>query len=169
MWVTDRLLAAAANLTEAELRRSFPIGQGSIWRTLLHLQAAEYVWLKTLSGDETAMFPGDRPGRLPGNQEGEGAINSLEELAVRWRELDEGWRHALAGLTPESLTELVYRVSTSSGQGIRFGTSRLDILLHVCTHAQYTVAQLVNMLRQAGVTSFPDVMLITLARSEASR
>ena len=166
MWVTSRLLEATSALTATQLRQSFAIGQGSIWRSLLHLQAAEYVWLKTLGGDETAVFPGDLPGRLPGNQEGDGAVSSLDELAARWREVDEGWRQMLAALTPDSLTETVYRVSTSSGHGLRFGTTRLDVLLHVCTHAQYTVAQIVNMLRQAGATSFPDVMLITLARSE---
>ena len=165
MWVTHRLLEAAASLTETQLRQSFAIGQGSIWKTLLHLQAAEYVWLKTLGGDETALFPGDRPGRLPGNQEGEGAIASLEELAARWRVLDAEWQQTLEAISPDSLLEKVYRVSTSSGHGNRFGTTRLDILLHVCTHAQYTVAQLVNMLRQAGASSLPDVMLITLARS----
>ena len=41
------------------------------------------------------------------------------------------------------------------------------MLLHVCTHAQYTTAQLVNMLRQLGVDRLPDVMLISMARQEA--
>jgi uncharacterized damage-inducible protein DinB len=45
-------------------------------------------------------------------------------------------------------------------------TSRGDVLLHVCTHAQYTTAQAVNMLRQVGVEKLPDTMLITLARQE---
>jgi hypothetical protein len=40
------------------------------------------------------------------------------------------------------------------------------VLLHLCTHAQYTVAQAVNMLRQAGLGPLPDVMLITMARQE---
>jgi uncharacterized damage-inducible protein DinB len=40
------------------------------------------------------------------------------------------------------------------------------VLLHVCTHAQYTTAQVVNMLRQVGATSLPDTMLITLARKQ---
>lgn len=35
-------------------------------------------------------------------------------------------------------------------------------------HRQYTTAQLMNMLRQLGVSPLPDVMLISLARQEAS-
>ena len=63
--------------------------------------------------------------------------------------------------------ETVYKVSTGSGRGRRFGTRRADVLLHLCTHAQYTAAQAVNMLRQAGAEGQPDVMLISLARRES--
>jgi uncharacterized damage-inducible protein DinB len=58
----------------------------------------------------------------------------------------------------------VYRKS-SSGQ--RFGTRRSDVLLHVCTHAHYTAAQVANMLRHVGVEKLPETMLISLARHEA--
>jgi uncharacterized damage-inducible protein DinB len=51
---------------------------------------------------------------------------------------------------------------------MRFGSRRADVMLHVCTHAQYTTAQVVNMLRQIGVEKLPDVMLIALARQEAT-
>jgi uncharacterized damage-inducible protein DinB len=71
-------------------------------------------------------------------------------------------------LTDDDLDEMIYKTSTSSGLGRRHGTRRADVLLHVCTHAQYTTAQLMNMLRQLEVSPLPDVMLISLARLEAS-
>jgi uncharacterized damage-inducible protein DinB len=167
MWVNGQLLDAVQNLNEKQLRQPMAIGQGSVWKTLTHLLAAEFVWLEALDGNENPLLPGDVPGKLPGNQETGGAIASLYELRCRWRALDERWHDYLAHLTDESLDEVVYKISTSSGLGKRYGTRRGDVLLHVCTHAQYTTAQLVNMLRQLGVTSLPDVMLITLARSES--
>lgn len=167
MWVNSRLLEAVRPLGEERLRRPLPIGQGSVWRTLTHLMAAEYVWLEALRGHETSLFPGDAPGKLPGNQEGGGAITSLDDLASTWRDLDRRWDEYLTGLDDEALDLIVYRVSTSSGEGRRFGTRRADVLLHVCTHAQYTTAQLVNMLRQLDVDRLPDVMLISMARQEA--
>jgi uncharacterized damage-inducible protein DinB len=167
MWVNGQLLDAVQNLNEKQLRQPMAIGQGSVWKTLTHLLAAEFVWLEALDGNENPLLPGDVPGKLPGNQETGGAIASLDELRSRWRALDERWHDYLAHLTDESLDEVVYKISTSSGLGKRYGTRRGDVLLHVCTHAQYTTAQLVNMLRQLGVTSLPDVMLITLARSES--
>jgi uncharacterized damage-inducible protein DinB len=168
MWVDDRLLAAVQPLTADELHRQFPIGQGSIWRTLTHTVAAEYVWLEALLGDENPLFVGDVRGKLPGNQAGEGALTSLDELAATWQALHARWKAYLTELRDESLDEIVYKVSTSSGFGHRLATKRADVLLHVCTHAQYTTAQLVNMLRQLGREQLPDVMLVTMARHEAA-
>jgi uncharacterized damage-inducible protein DinB len=167
MWVNHRLLEAVRPLGEDQLRRPLPIGQGSAWRTLTHLMAAEHNWLEALLGNESSLFPGDAPGKLPGNQEGDRAVASLDELASMWRDLDRKWDDYLSGLTDEALDESVFKITTSSGAGRRFGSRRADVLLHVCTHAQYTTAQLVNMLRQLGVARLPDVMLISMARQEA--
>lgn len=168
MWVNQRLLEAARPLNDEQLRRHFAIGQGSVWQTLVHLMAAEYVWLEALLGNESPLMPGDSPGRLPGNQEGEGVVASLQELIARWQDLDSRWSSFLDSLSDEQLDEIVYKTSSSSGAGKRYGTRRADVLLHVCTHAQYTTAQLINMLRQLGVAPLPDVMLITLAREDAA-
>ncbi len=167
-WVNGNLLAAAANLSDEQLRLPFPIGQGSIWQSLLHLYAAEHVWLEALLGNEEFLVPGDLPGKLTGNQQGEGGITGLKDLRQKWSALDQRWRDYLATLKPEALEETVYRKITSFAPGTRFGTRRSDILLHVCTHAHYTAAQVVNMLRQIGVAKLPETMLISLARQETT-
>jgi len=82
-------------------RSPFPIGQGSVWRSLLHLYAAEYVWLEALLGNEESLVPGDVPGKLPGNQEGGGGITGLADLQGRWASLERRWAGYLAALTPE--------------------------------------------------------------------
>jgi uncharacterized damage-inducible protein DinB len=131
----------------------------------VHLYAAEFVWLEASLGDENPLVQGDVPGRLPGNQLGEGRIASIVELRQKWEQLQLRWERYLAQLLPESLEEAVYKISSSSGK--RFATRRSDVLLHVCTHAQYTTAQIVNMFRQVGVEKLPETMLISLARQEA--
>lgn len=166
MWVNSKLISAAETLTDDQLKQGFAVGQGSLWKTLLHLYAAEYVWLEALSGNEQPLTPGDLPNKIPGNQAGDGAMTSLSELRQRWAELDKRWEAYLAGLTESAFDEQVYKVRTGFGDPQRHGTPRSDVLLHVCTHAQYTVAQAVNMLRQLGVKKLPDVMLITLSREE---
>lgn len=166
-WVNGNLLTTAACLSDGQLRSPFQICQGSIWKSLVHLYAAEYVWLEALLGNDDPVIQGDLPGKLPGNQQGEGGITDLKELRHKWIALEQRWSGYLASLTPESLDELVYKKSTSYGLGKWFATRRADVLLHVCTHAHDTAAQVVNMLRQAGADKLPETMLISLARREA--
>lgn len=166
-WVNENLLTAASALNDEQLRREFQIGQGSIWKSLLHLYAAEFVWLEALLGNHNSVVPGDLPGKIPGNQLGEGGIASLDDLRGKWAALQQQWDRYLADLTPESLDEHAFRIVASTGQ--RIGTRRSDVLLHVCTHAQYTTAQVVNMMRQVGVEKLPETMLISLARRETSQ
>ena len=90
-WVNGNLLTAAAQLTDEQLRMPFQIGQGSIWKSLLHLYAAEFVWLEALQGNESALVQGDLPGKLPGNQEGKGGITGLDELRQKWLALEQRW------------------------------------------------------------------------------
>jgi uncharacterized damage-inducible protein DinB len=161
-WVNGNLLTAAAQLSDEQLRAPFKIGQGSIWKSLVHLYAAEFIWLEALCGNEEFLVPGDVPGKLPGNQQGEGGITGLDDLRLKWAELEKGWTVRLANLSPAWLEEVVYRKSASLST--RLGTRRSDVLLHVCTHAHYTAAQVVNMLRQAGVEKLPETMLWPVAK-----
>lgn len=165
-WVNGNLMTAAGALSEEQLRTPFQIGQGSVWKSMTHLYAAEYVWLEALLGNEDFVVPGDLPGKLPGNQQGEGGITDLADLRQKWTALEKRWVGYLATLTPAALEEVVYRKSASLGT--RLGLRRSDVLLHVCTHAHYTTAQAVNMLRQIGVDKLPETMLISLARHEAT-
>jgi uncharacterized damage-inducible protein DinB len=164
-WVNDNLLTAAATLSHEQLRQEFQMGQGSIWKSLLHLYAAEYVWLETLLGNEQFIVPGDLPGKLPGNQQGEGAVTDLPDLRQKWSALEKRWTGYIANLSPVALEEIVHRKSVSLGT--RLAIRRSDVLLHVCTHAHYTAAQVVNMLRHAGMEKLPETMMIALVRHEA--
>ena len=112
--------------------------------------------------------PGDVPGKIPGNQQGEGAIAGLDELRKSGRCSSSAGLLTWQRLQPAALDELVFRKSTIANVAKRFGSRRSDVLLHVCTHAQYTAAQVVNMLRHTGAEKFPDVMLIAMARQEAT-
>jgi len=163
-WVNENLLSATNSLTDEQLHQQFPIGQGSIWKSLLHLYAAEFVWLEALQGDDNPLVQGDLPGKIPGNQLGEGGIASLDDLREKWGVLLQRWNNYLADLSPMLLDESVFKVAFGTGK--RVATRRFDVLLHVCTHAQYTTAQVVNILRQVGVEKLPETMLISLARKE---
>ncbi len=159
IWANGNLLTAAAKLSPQQLQAQFQIGQGSLWKSLLHMYAAEYVWLETLLGNEQAIAPGDALGKLPGNQEGTGRITDLAELRQRWSDLDARWNAYLESLKQAALEDEVYRTRIVDGKPVRYEVRRCDALLHICTHAHYTAAQMVNMFRQTGVEKLPEVML----------
>jgi hypothetical protein len=75
--VNRNLLTAAATLSDEQLQSSFPIGQDSVWKSLLHLYAAEHVWLEALHGNDEFLVSGDLPGKLPGNQPGKGSASAV--------------------------------------------------------------------------------------------
>jgi uncharacterized damage-inducible protein DinB len=162
-WVNQKLLDAAASLSAEALHKPLAIGQGSVWKSLLHMHAAEYVWLESMLGNEHPVLPGDVADKLPGNQQGAGGIASLAELRSKWKAHEGRWRTYLDGLKDCELEQTVTKANTA---GKKLSSARIDALLHVCTHAQYTAAQVVNMLRQLGVTALPDPMLISKAREE---
>lgn len=165
-WANQQIWTTVDRLTETELQREFAIGQGSVWKTLTHLYAAEYIWLAALQGEVSPVAPGDLPNQLPGNQQGDGRAESWPELRKRWEVLQQNWSDYLATLSEAELDQPVMKTSSRHHERPPAVTPRRDVLLHVCTHAQYTIAQLVNMLRQLKVAPLPDVMLITMSRAE---
>jgi uncharacterized damage-inducible protein DinB len=146
--VNDKLRRIAGELTDAQLRQRLGIGMGTPWATLVHLYAAEHVWLDAVTGGGSLPVPCDD------------SFDNLEQLLIAWEALERRWQRFLDDLTPGRLMADVTRKGVT--------TPALDVLIHVCTHAQYTTAQLVNMLRQLGVPSakLPDCMMITLSRAE---
>jgi uncharacterized damage-inducible protein DinB len=164
-WANRNLLDAAAGLTDEQRKATFLIGQGSVWKSLLHMYGAECAWFEALQGDEAFVVPGDVPGKLTGNQLGEGGITDFSDLRQKWETLELRWTGYLTGLSPDTLEETVTRYSLALQT--RLSLRRSDVLLHVCTHAHYTVAQVVNMLRQCGVTTLPQTMLTAMALHEA--
>lgn len=155
-WVNRRLRASARKLSPAQLDQAFDIGQGSLMKTLTHLHAAEAVWVLALQG--VAQTPSPFHFRF----------DSLTQLESAWDESEHAWTALLASLTEGDLNRPITKTASLSGE--TFTTPMLDILLHVCTHAQYTTAQAVNMMRRLGVPAdqLPDPMLITMSREEQS-
>lgn len=153
-WANHRLLDAAEPLRDEQLRADFAIGAGSLLATLTHLYAAERVWLGAIRREVDVPSPFDIH------------FDSLGDLRAAWLVLDAEWDAFLLELTEADLDRPVVKKSTSSKPGQTMATPLGDVLLHVATHASYTMAQAKNIMRQLGVEPLPDVMLITLSRQQ---
>src|SRR5690606_368546 len=95
------------------------------------------------------------------------AFATFAELGDAWDASESAWSAYLAELSPADLDRPVSQVVSAGGNSQPLTTALLDVLLHVCPHAQYTTAQAVNMLRQLGVPApdLPPTMLISMARA----
>jgi len=156
-WANARLQRASRRLTDPQLRQTFPIGQGSVWATLVHLYGAEWAWIETLTGRVDAAVPGPE------------AFADLDALFEAWKLNEERWRQFLDGLTPDQLGQPIARQSISTAGEIKT-MPMSDVLVHVCTHAQYTGAQMMNMLRQLGAADLKDaaISMTVMSRAESS-
>ncbi len=150
-WSNRQLLDACRSLSREQLDAPFAIGQGSVWQSLVHLLAADALWLDAFEGRPDSPVPcaTDFP--------------DLAALADRWADLDRRWLAVLARLDGADLDRPVVRADLRNQ---RFRLDGVDAHLQVCTHAAYTAAQVVNMLRRLGVAPLPSCMLLALAAAE---
>jgi len=165
VWLQHRLLDVAEPLSDAELQQAFPIGQGSVWQSLNHLHMADHVWLAAVEGEPAPAAPPPIP--LCSSDAADSPANcGIPRLREQWTQLDEAWRECLNDLTPADLDRVVFKTSSYSGPSHAVGTPLPDVLMHVPLHANYTAAQIVNMLRQLGVSDLPDAMMISFSRRQ---
>lgn len=56
-WVNRNLMDAATRLTDEQLKAAFPIGQGSIWKSLLHLYGGRVRLVRGPAGERERRGP----------------------------------------------------------------------------------------------------------------
>ncbi len=134
-WASERLVDAAAGLSEEELRRDFQTSEHSVLGTLAHIFGADRIWLFRLAG-------GENPGYLTTD-----ADFSLAVLQNDWPALYERWRLWAAGLTDASAERLVdYR----DMKGNAHRQPLWQLVLHVVNHGTHHRGQVSGMLRAMG-------------------
>lgn len=142
-WASQRLLDAAAELTEDELNRDFGTSEHSVLGTLVHVFAADRVWLYRLAGGENPGFVSD-------------ADRSFAVLENDWPAIHERWRIWAAELTDEAaLAPLEYR----DMKGNPYCQPVWQLVFHVVNHGTHHRGQVSGFLRAMGKTP-PPVDLI---------
>src|SRR5690606_1125544 len=122
----------------------FDIGAGSLWDTLVHLYAADLVWITAIEGDPSPNSPFDVK------------VEGFHELERCWEACDARWTAFMEDLSEIDLARMVEKKTNHpSFKGRMIRTPLSDAIMHVCLHAQYTTAQATNMLRRLGATPTP--------------
>lgn len=134
-WARDKLLATAADLTDAQLDRRFDMGAGTLRATLHHLWAAEDIWLQRWMNVPKPPLLEMQPGL------------TIAALAQQFRETAAQRAQYLAAVGDAGQRQ---RINYTNTRGETYSYPLGDLMLHVCNHGTHHRAQAVNMLRHVG-------------------
>lgn len=133
-WASRRLVEAAAQLTGEELNRDFQTADRGVLGTLVHIFAADRLWLSRLAGTPHPGFVTE-------------ADRSLSVLQHDWPVLHERWREWVRGLSDEQTLAVI---SYTDMQGRPWSHSLWKLVLHVVNHATHHRGQVSGFMRSLG-------------------
>ncbi|HTS27304.1 MAG TPA: DinB family protein [Bryobacteraceae bacterium] len=134
VWASRKLVSAAAQLPPAELVRDFQTADRSVLDTLVHVYAADRLWL--------ARFEGQSPSSLISDDD-----RSMSVLQNEWPALHERWREWGAALTDDRvLAPLAY----TDMSGRPWSQPLWQLVLHVVNHGTHHRGQVSGFLRSMG-------------------
>ncbi|MDX2115196.1 MAG: DinB family protein [Planctomycetota bacterium] len=138
-----KVLGWARGLTPEQYGRRFAIGPGSIARTLTHMLISEWYYVERLEGREVPPYA-----QWPIRDEEPLGFAVLEET---WGAQAPRTRATLAGVRDWDAV-LVYDNTSDEGKREIIRATRGDIATQLVLHEVHHRAQVMNMLRQLGVT-----------------
>jgi uncharacterized damage-inducible protein DinB len=133
-WASQRLVDAASRLSPEELTRDFATADHSVLDTLVHLYAADRLWLARLQG-------GPHPGFVSP------ADRSLAVLQNDWPATYQRWKEWARAITPESADAVI---SYTDLRGNPWSQPLWKLILHVVNHDTHHRGQVSGFLRAMG-------------------
>ena len=149
-WASQRLLDIAAKLSPEELSRDFKTADKTVLDTLVHIYAADRIWLSRVQGERRATFidPEDR---------------DLTLLQTEWPALHQRWKLWLRDFTDDGVARVIAYQDT---KGNAYSQPVWQILLHLVNHGTHHRGQISGFLRAMGRTP-PPLDLIAYYRAVA--
>jgi uncharacterized damage-inducible protein DinB len=135
-WASQRLLEEASKLSPGELTHDFKTADKSVLETLVHVFAADRIWLSRVQGTTRASFidPQDR---------------DLAVLNKEWPALQQSWKQYTAALSDQDVLKVI---SYKDTKGNAYQQPLWQILLHLVNHGTHHRGQVSGFLRSMGHT-----------------
>lgn len=149
IWANQRMLEVILALPEEKQKQELPSSFKSLYHTVLHMWNAESVWWQRMKLQERIIKPFDV------------FKGTLEELANEYLQQNRQWQEWVNNATDAALDH-VFQYQTFQKE--QFKQPIYQMLIHVFNHGTYHRGQLINMLRQLGITKLPDTDFIVWSR-----
>jgi uncharacterized damage-inducible protein DinB len=133
-WASQRLVHAAAELSEAELLRDFETADRTVLGTLVHTFAADRLWLGRFRG-------------LPNAQYSSPADYQLAVLQNEWPKVYRAWDDILSEMTDAGVRD---NLTYQDLRGNTWSQPVWQLVLHVVNHATHHRGQVSGFLRSMG-------------------
>ena len=151
-WASRRLLEAAARLSSEDLTRDFGTADKHVLGTLVHVFAADRIWMTRIEGGVQARFIDPERDM------------HLSVLQADWPPLMDRWTAWISGLTGAGIAaDIAYK----DIKGNAYGTPAWQIILHVVNHATHHRGQASGFLRAMGHVP-PPLDLIAYYREKTA-
>jgi uncharacterized damage-inducible protein DinB len=150
-WASRRIVDSAASLSEEELNRDFKHSDKSVLGTLVHIFAADRVWIQRVKGAPITGFIDPEKDF------------QMSVLRNEWPAILQQWHDLAAGLSDEAAGR---KIQYKDLKGNSYETPLWQIILHVVNHATHHRGQVSAMIRAMGHTP-PPVDLIYYYRELA--
>jgi len=134
-WASARLVEAAGSLSADDLTRDFGTADKSVLGTLVHVFAADRIWMARIRGDVPARFIQPE------------LDMHLSVLQSDWPPLLDQWTAWVSGLSDESIAA---KVAYKDIKGNEYETPAWQIVLHVVNHGTHHRGQVSGFLRAMG-------------------
>jgi uncharacterized damage-inducible protein DinB len=139
-WASRRVVSAVSSLPAAELTKDFQTADHSILGTLVHVYAADRLWLGRIQGSLPARFIDPEKDMR------------MDVLQNDWPQLHSRWQGWAAGHDDDSLRQ---KLSYKDLKGNPYETPLWQIVLHVVNHGTHHRGQVSGFLRALGYTPPP--------------
>jgi uncharacterized damage-inducible protein DinB len=139
-----RLLDWVRPLSPDHYAREFPIGLGTLGKTLTHIMASEWYYVQRMTGAHVPPYD-----QWPIRHENPLPFPALE---AAWSE-QAGRTRAALGAAQDWNAELEYQITDDGGRRQIITASAADIFTQLAFHEVHHRAQAMSMLRQLGVAA----------------
>lgn len=151
LWANQVLFQAVGDLPselhQAAIGGSFP----SLHKTIVHLWDAESIWWQRMKLQERITVPGDT------------FAGTTPEAARQVQLLNKQWHEWIVASQEHVLQHVFMYQNTKREQ---FKQPIYQMLLHLFNHGTYHRGQIVNQLRQLGITKIPATDFILWSRKK---